>query len=164
MNAIVSVTQDWAIGYQGKLLVRNAADMRFFKETTMGGTVLCGRNTFQSFPGGALVGRRNIVLTRDQTYSPSGAEVAHTIDEVLSLVESDDPDHVWLIGGQSVYHQLLPYCKRALVTYHKVTVPADTYFPNLDEDERWVIRSSSPVSTTPSGVPFSFLEYVKQPS
>ena len=69
MNAIVSVTSDWAIGNEGGLIVRNRADMRRFVSLTMGGTVLMGRTTFESFPGGPLKGRRNVVVTRDRQYA-----------------------------------------------------------------------------------------------
>ncbi|MDO4796385.1 MAG: dihydrofolate reductase [Coriobacteriales bacterium] len=160
MNAIVSVTQDWGIGHEGSLLVRNPADMRFFRQTTMGGTVLCGRKTFESFPGGALKGRRNIVISRDAKYGPSGAEVAHSPQEALELVAGEDPERVWLIGGASIYEQFLPSCTRALVTRHKIVVEADAYFPNLDESDQWELVSTSAWDTTPSGVPFAFAEYV----
>ncbi len=163
MNAIVSVTQDWGIGYKGNLLVRNREDMRFFREHTMGGTVLCGRTTFESFPGGALKGRENVVLTRDMSYSPAGATVVHSPEEAMASLARHDPDDVWLIGGAEVYRQLLPHCTRAYVTMHRTQVPADAFFPNLDEDPQWTCESELPWQETSEGIPFSFRTYVRNP-
>ena len=134
MDAIVSVTNDWGIGLAGQLLVRNRADMRRFVDLTMGGTVLMGRKTLESFPGGPLKGRRNVVLTRDESYAPEGVDVVHSASEVLEAVSGDE--HVWLIGGESVYRLFLPQCERVYVTKNDVTLPADAWFPDLDEDER----------------------------
>ena len=161
MKAIVSVTQDWGIGLKGNLLVRNPADMRFFREQTMGGTVVCGQTTFMGFPGGALKGRRNVVLSIDPDFAAEGAEVVRSLDEALAAVATDDPDHVWLIGGQSVYRQLLPHCTHALVTKNDVTLPADAFFPNLDDDPAWHVESEVAGGVTKDGVAFAFVTYAR---
>lgn len=162
MNAIVSVTKDWGIGMRGRLLVPNREDMRFFVRQTMGGTVVCGRKTFQSFPNGPLKGRRNIVLTSDTTYRPEGVTVVHDLQKALEAARDEDPNKVWVIGGERVYRQLIDRCDKAYVTMHDVTLPCDAHFPNLDEDERWQVRERIPGGTTPAGIPFEFLEYVKK--
>ena len=159
MNAIVSVCADWAIGKDGGLLVRNPVDMRFFRDATLGGTVICGRLTFESFPGGALKGRRNVVLTTSPTFCATGAEVARDVESALALVADANPDEVWAIGGESVYRSLLPYCKRAYVTKNDTVCPADTFFPNLDADDAWRLVESREGGVTPDGVPFSFCVY-----
>lgn len=159
MDAIVSVTSDWGIGLDGQLLVRNRADMRRFVALTTGDTVLMGRKTFESFPGGPLKGRRNVVLTRDEAYSPKGVTVVHSVPEALDAVAGDD--HVWLIGGESVYRLFLPLCERVYVTKNDVVLPADAFFPNLDEDERWHVAQTEPGGVTVSGVPFSFVTYAR---
>ena len=161
MNAIVSVTKDWGIGLKGKLLVRNPDDMRFFKEHTMGGTVICGQTTFESFPGGALAGRRNVVLSLEPDYEAHGAEVYASLEEALAAVRDDKTDAVWVIGGASIYRQLLPYCTKAIVTKNDVVLPADTYFPNLDDDPTWHIEAIEPGGTTKSGIPYDFVTYVQ---
>lgn len=161
MNAIVSVTRDWGIGNQGNLLVRNPADMRFFKEKTMGGTVICGQTTFESFPGGALVGRRNIVLSLDPAFSAPNVEVVRSLDEALAAVEGTDPDTVWLIGGESVYRQLIGSCTRAIVTKNDVMLPADAYFPNLDDDPSWRVEDTQPGGVTKDGIPYEFVTFIK---
>ncbi len=162
MNAIVSVTKDWGIGMRGRLLVPNREDMRFFVRQTMGGTVICGRKTFRSFPNGPLKGRRNIVLTSDPSYRLDGVTVVHSLDGALEAVRSDDPHKVWVIGGECVYRQLIDKCDRAYVTMHDVVAPCDARFPNLDEDERWEICERVPGGTTPAGVPFEFLTYARK--
>lgn len=161
MKAIVSVTKDWGIGLAGNLLVRNPDDMKFFREQTMGDTVVCGQTTFMGFPGGPLKGRRNVVLSIDPAFEAEGADVVHSLDEALAAVATDDPDHVWLIGGESVYRQLLPHCTHALVTKNDVMLPADAFFPNLDEDPTWHVESEVAGGVTKDGVVFSFVTYAR---
>jgi dihydrofolate reductase len=161
MNAIVSVTSDWAIGNEGGLIVRNRADMRRFVSLTMGGTVLMGRTTFESFPGGPLKGRRNVVVTRDRQYAlrHEGVECAHSLDEALDLVAADDPDTVWLIGGESLYRALLAHCDRCFVTRNRVVVAADAFFPDLDADPSWELESVEEGGETSEGIRFDFATY-----
>lgn len=161
MNAIVSVTSDWAIGNEGGLIVRNRADMRRFVSLTMGGTVLMGRTTFESFPGGPLKGRRNVVVTRDRQYAlrHEGVECAHSLEEALDLVAADDPDTVWLIGGESLYRALLAHCDRCFVTRNRVVVAADAFFPDLDADPSWELESVEEGGETSEGVRFDFATY-----
>jgi dihydrofolate reductase len=159
VNAIVSVTRDWGIGSEGRLLVRNKVDMHRFVELTMGGCVLMGRKTFESFPGGALKGRRNVVLTRDAGFGAPGVEVVHGVEEALRAVSGEAGEKVWLIGGESVYRELLPACERAYVTKNDVVRPADAFFPDLDADPSWVIAEEADGGVTTGGVPFSFVTY-----
>lgn len=160
MNAIVSVTEDWGIGLDGALVVRNRADMRRFRELTTGGTVVMGRRTLQSFPGGRpLKGRRNVVLSRTSGWEAEGVEVARSVEEALALVAGDDPEHVWAIGGEAVYRQLVGRCARAYVTLNHVVVPVDARFPDLDALPDWALESRGQAATTEDGVPYEFLTY-----
>ena len=118
-----------------------------------------GRKTLESFPGGPLKKRRNIVITRDETYCSEGSERVANPGEALSSVANESPDSVWLIGGASVYKALLPACTRVYVTMNDVTVPADAFFPDLDESPDWVLESTEEGGTTTDGVRFSFLTY-----
>ena len=158
MDAIVSVTADWGIGRDGQLLVRNRADMKRFKELTMGGSVIMGRKPFESLPGGPLVGRNNIVLTRSRDFAAEGVEVAGSIDEALALADAHG-EKTWLIGGASLYTQFIDLCDEAYVTYHDCVLEADAYFPNLDEDDRWLCADVSETEFTASGIPFHFALY-----
>jgi dihydrofolate reductase len=81
------------------------------------------------------------------------------MDEALAAVADEDPDTVWAIGGASVYRQLLPHCTRAMVTKFETVLPADVYFPNLDEDDAWVLESSEEGGTTADGVAYRFTVY-----
>lgn len=166
LNVIVAVCDDWGIGIGGGMLVDNRADMRHFVRHTKGHTVLMGRKTLESFPGGQpLKGRRNVVITRDPGFARGGVDVAHSVDEALAMV-ADDPE-VWLIGGEMIYRELLPLCTRAEITKNHCVRPADTFFPNLDEDPAWHVASSTARDdegnplVTPEGIPFEFVTYTR---
>ena len=91
MNLIVAVDRKWGIGRDNKLLAHLPGDMKFFKNTTMGGVVVMGRKTLESMPGGkGLPGRVNIVLTRNTEYQAKDAQVVHTRDELMKLLEQYD--------------------------------------------------------------------------
>lgn len=160
MRAIVAVCSDWGIGNRGQLLVRNKADMHHFVECTTGGTVVMGRRTLESFPGGRpLKNRRNIVLTHGGRKLDPGAETVSSIDELLDAVRDENPDKVWVIGGASVYQELLPWCTEAIVTKTDCVREADAFFPNLDEDPAWHIADESAEDATPEGIGFRFVTY-----
>ncbi|MDO5539732.1 MAG: dihydrofolate reductase [Eubacteriales bacterium] len=148
MNIIVAVDKNWAIGYENKLLVSIPADMKFFRETTMGKIVVMGRKTLESFPGGLpLKKRTNIVLTKDERYHVDGAIMVHSVEELLEELKQYDSEDVYIIGGDSIYHQLLPYCDTAHVTKIDHAYAADSYFPNLDEMPQWRIAADSEEQT-----------------
>lgn len=148
MNLIVAVDKNWAIGNGNKLLVSIPQDMKFFRETTMGKVVVMGRKTLESFPGGQpLKKRTNIVLTRDKNYQVKDAIVVNTVDELLLELGKYDEDEIYVIGGESIYRQMLPYCKTAHITKIHHEYEADTYFPNLDEDDEWVVTGVSDEQT-----------------
>ena len=138
MNLIVEVDKNWAIGCGNRLLVSIPADMKFFRETTMGKVVVMGRKTLESFPGGQpLKNRTNVVITRDKNYKVKDAVVVTSVEEALKELKTYGEDEIYVIGGESIYRQLLPYCKTAYVTKIDHAYEADTYFPNLDEMDDW---------------------------
>ena len=144
MNLIVAVDKNWAIGCGNKLLVSIPQDMKFFRETTMGKVVVMGRKTLESFPGGQpLKKRTNIVITRDKNYSVKDAIVVHSVEEALEELKKYNEEDIYVIGGESIYRQMLPYCKVAHVTKIDHAYEADTYFPNLDEMDEWEITGVS---------------------
>lgn len=148
MNLIVAVDKNWAIGNENKLLVSIPADMKFFRETTMNKVVVMGRKTLESFPNGLpLKKRTNIVLTRDKNYQVKDAIVLHTVEEVLEELKKYNEEDIYIIGGESIYRQFLPYCKVAHVTKVNHAYEADTYFPNLDEKDEWVVTGVSEEQT-----------------
>ncbi len=148
MNLIVAVDKNWAIGKENKLLVSIPQDMKFFRETTIGKVVVMGRKTLESFPGGQpLKQRTNIVLTTDKNYSVKDAIVVHTIDELLEELKKYNDEDIYVIGGESIYRQMLPYCTLAHVTKINHAYEADTYFPNLDEMDEWAVTGVSDEQT-----------------
>ena len=148
MKCIVAVDQNWAIGKNNKLLVSIPADMKFFRETAADGVVILGRKTLETFPGGKpLKNRINIVITKNKDYNVEGATVVHSIDEALKVAEAYNSDDVYVIGGDSIYRQMLPYCDTAIVTKIEFAYAADTYFPNLDQDDEWEMTATSDEQT-----------------
>lgn len=148
MNLIVAVDKNWAIGMQNKLLVSIPADMKFFRETTMGKVVVMGRKTLESFPGGQpLKKRTNIILTKNKNYRVKDAVVVNTVEALLEELKQYDEEEIYVIGGESIYRLLLPYCKVAHVTKIDHAYEADTYFPNLDEMDDWEVTGVSDEQT-----------------
>ena len=141
MNIIVAVDKNWAIGKENKLLVSIPADMKFFRSTTTGKVVVMGRKTLESFPNGLpLKNRTNIVLTKDKNYKVKDAIIVHSIEEALEELKKYASEDVYVIGGDSIYAQMLPYCDTAHVTKIDFGYEADAWFPNLDENEEWKIN------------------------
>ena len=164
MNLIVAVDKNWAIGNKGKLLVSFPSDMKFFRQETSGEgkAVILGRKTLESFPGGRpLKNRTNIVLTKNPDFHAEGANVVHSVEEALEAVKDFDDDKIYVIGGDTVYKQFLPYCKLAHVTKIDHAYEADAYFPNLDEQAEWHITGESEEQTY-FDLEYQFVRYEKK--
>lgn len=148
MNVIVCADANWGIGNRGELLVNIPADKRMFKERTMGGVVLGGRKTMEGLPGGTtLAGRTNVVLTRRQNYTYGDALIVHSVEEALQELSRYRTQDIYIIGGGDVYRAFLPYCDTAYVTRVDYVYQADTFFPDLDEDDGWVMTHDSEEQT-----------------
>lgn len=147
MKLIAAVDKNWAIGNQNKLLVSIPADMKFFRETTKGCVVIMGRKTLESFPSGQpLKNRVNIVITKNPEYTVKDAIVVHSVEEAVEEAGKYDQD-CYVIGGESIYRAMLPYCNTALITKIDHAYSADTFFPNLDQDPEWVMTGDSEEQT-----------------
>ena len=161
MKAIVNVDNNWAIGNGDALLNHIPEDMKFFKEKTTGNVVVMGRATFMTFPGPkALPNRVNIVLTSDESWSAPDVIVCHSLDELFAQLKRYDTNTVYVIGGSSVYEQLLPYCDTAYVTKVDTAKPADKFFPNLDESDEWSVTYEGEKKEH-KGAEFRFTTYKK---
>lgn len=155
MNLIVAVDKNWAIGLNGDLLVSIPQDMKFFRETTKGKVVAMGRKTLESFPNGLpLKNRVNVVLTSAKSYNGRGAVLVHSIEEMVEELQKYNEEDIFVIGGETIYRQLLPYCKKAYITKIDHAYHADTFFPNLDADPEWEMTGISDEQT------YFDLEYV----
>lgn len=135
MELIVAVYDDWGIGRDGTQPVALSADRKFFRRTTQGAMVIVGRRTIADFPGQKpLPGRVNVALSRSNTEIP-GFTLCHCPEEAVALAAS--AERAFVIGGGSIYRQMLPHCTGAYVTKVHTTIPCDTFFPNLDADPQW---------------------------
>ena len=135
MELIVAVYDDWGIGRDGTQPIALSADRKFFREMTRGAMVIVGRRTVGDFPGQKpLPGRVNVVLSRGNQEIP-GFTLCHTPQEAVELAK--DAQRAFVIGGGSIYRQMLPMCDRAIITKVHITPESDTYFPNLDQIPEW---------------------------
>ena len=143
MQLIVAADKNWAIGKNNQLLVRISNDMKNFRRLTEGNVVVMGRKTLESFPGGQpLPKRTNIVLTRQKDYDGKGAVVVHSQDELRDELKKYDTEKVFIIGGETIYRMMLPFCTRALVTRLDYAYEADTWMPDLDQEENWFLKET----------------------
>lgn len=148
MNLVVAVDKNWAIGNKGQLLVHIPEDMKNFRRLTEGHKVVLGRKTLATFPNGKpLKNRENIVLSRKNIEPKEGMRVVGSLEELFEAVKEYKDEEIYVIGGSSVYEQLLPYVDTAYVTYIDYAYEADAFFPNLDLDEAWIMTETSEEQT-----------------
>ena len=159
MELIVAVYDDWGIGKDGTQPIALSADRKFFRETTRGCMVIVGRRTIADFPGQKpLSGRVNVALTRTAQEIP-GFTVCTSPAEAVELAKTTD--RAMVIGGGSIYKQMLPVCDTAYVTKVHCTPESDTYFPNLDADENWYL-SETIQSGEENGIRYDICLYKKK--
>lgn len=158
ITIIAAVGPRMELGANGSLAYSLRDDMLHFKETTMGHPIVMGRKTFESFPKGALPGRRNIVVTRRADYTAPAVETAGSLAEAFELAGPDD--EVMVIGGGQIYRQAMPVASRLVLTHVDAPCPeADTFFPAVDPAE-WRLESSTPVKPdSRSGIPYHIATY-----
>ncbi|MCM1522433.1 MAG: dihydrofolate reductase [Muribaculaceae bacterium] len=156
---IVAATRDLAIGKEGDLLYHISADLKRFKSLTMGETVVMGRKTFESLPGGPLPGRENIVVTRNPKYRPAGVKTAPSLDEAVAMTLSEK---CFIIGGGELYRAALPLAVRIELTSIDTMRPdADTFLDADIKDGRWSVEEESETFTDPrSGIDYRFVTLV----
>ena len=134
LSAIVVIAENSAIGKNNDLLCHLPADLKHFKELTMGHTIIMGRRTFESLPKGALPGRENIVVTRNADYQAAGAVVCHSVDEALQ--KASMPGERFIIGGAQLYAATIDKVDMLHLTeLHASFADADTFFPQINRDE-----------------------------
>lgn len=162
MNIIVAVDENWAIGNQNDLLIRIPNDHKHFREETTGKVVVLGRKTLETFPQGLpLKNRTNIILSTNPNYQVKDALVMHSVDELLEELKKYPSEDVYIIGGSSLYQQMLPYCDTAHVTRIDHAYTADSYFPNLEADSEWVKTAISDEQVY-FDITYHFVKYEKK--
>lgn len=159
MKLILAADKNWGIGKDNKLLCHLPGDLKFFKEKTTGKTIIMGRKTLESFPGGKpLPNRENIVLTKQPNYIKDGVLVVHSEEELEELLETKDTDNIMVVGGGSIYKQFLDKCNTCFVTKIYKEFEADTFFINLDKREDFEIIWKSDIQEE-NGIKYQFFEY-----
>ena len=162
MNLIVAVDSNWAIGNKNELLIRIPNDHKHFREETTGKVVVLGRKTLETFPQGLpLKNRTNIILSTNPSYQVKDAIVVHSVEELLEELKKYADEDIYIIGGDSVYKQMLPYCDVAHITKIDHAYEADAHFPNLDEDPEWEITAESDEQTY-FDIAYTFLKYERK--
>lgn len=145
ISAIVAVDNDWGIGFNGDLLEHIPADLKYFKQLTSGYTVVMGTNTWNSLPKKPLANRSNIIISSAQRLIMCQNTLRLHMEDIIEYFKYTK-DEIFIIGGGSIYKQLLPYCEKVYVTkINKSHENIDTYFPNLDELDEWTLGESSEV-------------------
>ena len=163
--AIVAVDNNWGIGYDGELLERIPEDMKYFRELTENNTVIMGRKTWDSLPKKPLQNRINVVVSSKYTFEAKSekgqpslilCDMPHCIQGVTNPRDQD----MFIIGGGSIYEQLLPYCDTVYLTrIGKDHKNVDTYFPRIDKDPEWEIDTCTELRESVTGIPYAFLTY-----
>lgn len=162
MNLIAAVDKNWAIGNNNKLLNSIPEDMEYFKKKTMNKTVIMGKNTLLSFPGGKpLKKRENIVITLEKEFEAEGAIVVNSVEAAVEAAEGRKPEDIYVIGGASIYSQMLCYCDTAYITKMDYVFKADTYFPDLDQMEEWELGEES-VELNHDKISYRFCKYIRR--
>lgn len=159
MKAIAAVDNRWAIGNRGQLLVSIPADHKMFRRQTLGKVVIYGRKTLETFPmRQPLDSRENIIMSHNPDFHVRGAAVVHSVEELFEELKKYNTDDVYVIGGESIYRQLLPYCDTVHITKVDYVYEADAYFPDLDRDPEWEITADSDEQTY-FDIAYEFLKY-----
>lgn len=162
MNLIVAVDRNWAIGNKNSLLVSIPADHKFFRQETTGKVVVLGRKTLETFPQGLpLKNRTNIIMSTNPEYQVKDALIVHSKEELLCELKKYKSEDVYIIGGESVYRMMLPYCDVAHVTRIDHAYEADAFFPNLDKLEEWEITADSEEQTY-FDLAYEFVKYERK--
>ena len=165
MKAIVAVDEYYGIGKDGNLLFRISDDLKRFKKLTEGRAVIMGRRTLESLPGGKpLPDRINFVLTQNKEYNQLGIIPIHSLDEMQEIFQTLRSDNIFVIGGASVYAQLLEYCDTVYMTKVYKHEIADAIFPDLPNDEWNLVSKSDRLTDEKTGLVFRYLVYERSPN
>jgi dihydrofolate reductase len=161
MQCIVAVDENWAIGCHGRLLTYLPGDLKYFKEKTLNKVVVLGRKTLLTFPKQRpLKDRLNMILTTDQEFKCEDAKVYHNIETLNQDLKKYKSEDVFIIGGESVYKQMIDVCDIAYVTKIHQGFDGDVFFPNLDELEEWELVESSELQHY-EDITYTFCKYEK---
>lgn len=161
MKAILHADREWGIGKRNGLMFQIPADMKFFRETTSGKTVVMGSNTLLSFPGSKPLKNRNNIVLWPGGEDRDDCTVCQSLEEMLAKIKEYPEDEVYVIGGAMMYRTLLPYCSEVLVTKVDAVGGADTFFENLDIHPDFELTYESEPEET-NGITIRFCTYTNK--
>jgi len=164
ISLIAAIGKNNELGKKNKLLWDLPADMKHFRDTTKGCTVIMGQKTFESI-GNPLPNRRNIVLTQDDSFQPQGVEIAHSLDELFKLLEktSDKDKEIFIIGGGQIYKLFIEKADKLYITHVNAEFPdADTFFPEIDKNKWQKMKSEVLNKDVLNKYNLEFAEYVRK--
>ncbi|MDR7857793.1 dihydrofolate reductase [Tissierella sp.] len=161
MKAIVAVDLNWGIGFDGKLLEVIPDDMKFFRQKTIGNVVVMGRETFESLPEKKpLKNRVNLILTREKFIDNTELTVCNSVEDTLMKLKKYDSNNIFIIGGESIYNQFLPYCDEIFITKIYKEYKANKFLPNIDKDKNWILKEKSEIKKY-KHINYNFNTYIK---
>lgn len=159
LSTIAAVSENNIIGNNNKLPWHLPADLKYFKNTTMGHTLIMGRKTFESF-GKPLPGRNSIVITRQENWFYEGVEVVHSLDD--ALIKVGKQDEIFIIGGAKIFKQALPLCNKMYLTIIHHNFDGDTSFPPVDFSEWKLVKDEKHLPNDKNLYPYSFRTYIRK--
>ncbi|MCI5752611.1 MAG: dihydrofolate reductase [Oscillospiraceae bacterium] len=161
MNIIVAVGRNYGIGLNNDLIYSIPEDKKYFRSMTLGKVIVMGRKTLESMPNGKpLPKRRNVVLSRNPDYSAEDVEICHSFEELSALLKDVPDEDIFIIGGAEIYHEFLPRCNTAYITWVEGEKQADKFFPEIDKMPEWKLVSQSEEKEA-DGVKFCFCKYTR---
>ncbi len=162
MGLIAAIAQNREIGYKKELICRIRDDLEFFKQITMGSYVIMGRNTYDSMPKN-LPGRSYIVLSRDEEFNLEQPKIVHrSLEETLAFVTQEEDSMFWVVGGEIIYTNLLPYVDKMHITEICAKYPnADTFFPEFNKDE-WQESKGEELFCSENNVHYNHVLYLRK--
>ena len=161
MIAIVAVDENWGIGNKGELLISLPEDQKDnFRQKTIENTVVLGRKTLDTFPGGKLLPKRkNIILSRNHFFQKEGAIVLHSYEELLLYKNNHPEEKIFIIGGEEIYRTFLPVCCLVIVTHIQASFPSDAFFPDLTKIPGWEKTEETGIVKSVKGYHFKITHY-----
>lgn len=163
MNLIAAVDSNWGIGYNSQLLEQIPEDMKYFKEKTQGKVIVMGRTTFESLPNKKPLKQRvNIVLTKNKNYNCEGVTLCYSLEELFKELKKYNEEDIFIIGGESIYSQLISHCHKAYITKIYKECVHDKVLVNLDNHKQWERVSTGEKREFKEGIYYSFNTYTKK--
>ncbi|WP_053219469.1 dihydrofolate reductase [Virgibacillus senegalensis] len=158
ISLLYAMDKNRVIGYQNDLPWRLPNDLKFFKQLTTGNTIIMGRKTFASLKR-PLPNRKNVIVTRDETFHAEGCQILHSVDEIIKWNENDPETELFVIGGGEIFRQILPYTDRMYMTLIEDSFPGDTFFPEYNEAEWKLTKKVQGEKNEKNPYDYYFLQY-----